>query len=73
MPTITLNGRTRAIDMARATYGDLVYMALGRDPNDVLSVTYDRGAAGAQGSLIIGQSVPLVEGMIVNVTDTSGA
>ncbi len=73
MPTISLNGRKRAIDLGQATYGDLVYMALGRDPNDVLTVTYDRGAGGAQGSLIIGQSVPLVEGMIVNVRDTSGA
>lgn len=83
--SITLNGKKRNAYPIKATYVDIVRMYvqdklikppfdLATHPGYVMTITYDRGPAGnPEGSVAKGGSVDLVEGMIINVSDTSAA
>jgi len=83
--SITLNGKQRNVYPVSATYVDIVRLYvqdkliqppydLATHPGIVMTITYDKGPAGnPEGSLTKGGSIELVDGMIINVSDTSGA
>lgn len=83
--TIILNGKQRNVYPVKATYVDIVRLYvqdkliqppydLATHPGVVMTITYDKGPAGdPDGSVAKGGSVELVDGMIINVSDTSGA
>ncbi len=77
-----LNGRTVLVGekgglfpttAGQVSYEDIVEWA-GYGPGRVLSVTYStRGDEQRQGSLSLGKSTPIEDGMVFNVADTSNA
>lgn len=70
---VILNGRTISVEPRHHSYANLVHLAEMKSDR-TYSCVYDRGPANApEGSLRKGASVLLVEGMIINIADTSGA
>lgn len=73
--TIIVNTQKKDWDRERISYEEVVKLAFPSDPKDdniVYTVDYSRGPHGHQeGSLVKGQSVPVKDGMIFNVTKTS--
>ena len=72
--TVTVNGRTRSVSTEYLSYDDVIRLAFDPPPTgpDIMfTVTYRRGPRNKpEGSLVEGDSVKVVEGMIFNVTAT---
>lgn len=64
-----LNGERRHVGKDELTYELVARMAGLSQP----SVTFAKGINGAQGTLLPGQSVAIVDGMVFNVCNTSSA
>jgi len=69
---IIVNGRPRRVDGADLSFEQITEMAFpgGSGPNIVFTVTYRKGDPKKEGSLLPGQSVPIVNGMIFDVIRT---
>lgn len=73
--TLIVNSREKTWNEHHISYEQVIVLAFGsysNDPNDVYSVTYIKGEhTHHEGSLVKGQSVPVKDGMIFNVTHTN--
>jgi hypothetical protein len=69
---IIVNGRPRSVAGSSLTFEQVIEIAFpgGGGPNIVFTVTYRKGDPKKEGSLVPGQSVPIVNGMIFDVTRT---
>lgn len=72
---ITVNTREKKWEKKEISYREVVILAFGTysdDPNVVYTVTFSKGPEPKrQGSLVIGQSVKVKNGMIFNVSQTN--
>jgi hypothetical protein len=73
--TIIVNGRPKHVPGTTISFEDLVKLAFGDNPpsgsNVEITVTYSKGHdPHRQGSLLPGQSVPITNGMVFDVTAT---
>ncbi len=72
---IIVNAREKEWEKEKISYEEVVELAFGPltpDENIVYTVTYSKGPDGHhEGSLVRGQSVPVKNGMIFNVTKTN--
>lgn len=71
--TIIVNARQREVDKDKLTYQEVVNLAFGEvtvDPNVVYTVTYSKGHKPEKGTLVMGGSLTIKQGMIINVTKT---
>ncbi len=73
--TIIVNTREKEWAEKKISYEQVVTLAFGSystDPNVVYTVTYTKGEEPKhEGSLVKGQSVPVKNGMVFNVTQTN--
>lgn len=73
--TLIVNTREKKWDKNEISYREVVILAFGtysEDPNVVYTVTYSKGPGNKrQGSLVVGQSVNVKNGMIFNVSQTN--
>lgn len=70
---VIINGRKKSMSRCNFSYSDAVYWALpGADPaNHLYTVTFWHSSI--EGTLIRGQITELLDGMVINVADTSQA
>jgi hypothetical protein len=69
---IIVNGRPRRVDGSSLSFEQVTELAFpgGGGPNIVFTVTFRKGDPRKEGSLLPGQSVPIVNGMVFDVTRT---
>jgi len=69
---IIVNGRPRRVDGSSLSFEEVTELAFpgGGGPNIVFTVTFRKGDPRKEGSLLPGQSVPIVNGMVFDVTRT---
>lgn len=71
---IIVNTREKVWTEKKITYEQVVTLAFGSyssDENVVYTVTYAKGEEKHEGTMVKGQSVPIKDGMIFNVTQTN--
>ncbi len=72
--TIIVNARPREVSAKTLTFEEVVALAFDAPPtgeNVMFTITFRRGdGAKPEGSLVVGESVKVKEGMIFNVTAT---
>jgi len=72
--TIVVNGRPKKVEKGELTYDEVLALAFDpvpSGPNWVFTVTYRRGhGPRGEGTLTLGESVKVVDGMIFDVTAT---
>jgi hypothetical protein len=72
--TIIVNTRPKEWAEKKISFQQVVELAFGTyidDPKSIYTVTYSRGADKHEGTLVKGQDVPVKDGMIFNVTQTT--
>lgn len=73
---VIVNGEEKLLSVGKRSYSDIATLA-GFDmvlhPDRVLTVVYDRGTNGASGTMVKGDAINIISGMIFNVADTSRA
>ena len=71
---VIVNGRSRIVTSKTVSYEDVVRLAYEHPPKSLMTVTFRRGRRkNAEGAIAPGDIVPVKDGMIFNVYDTSRA
>ena len=70
--TIIVNGKQKTVDQKELTFDQLVALAYGTPNHDtsVYTITYQKGDHKKEGSLVLGESVHIKDGMIFDVLRT---